>query len=299
MTDTETGSLHKETGIRNTLKRYLGPDGVIMILLVLLAIVGIGITDFSPLLSHWYWLAMVVVTGIACIVMEWSRTREKGLSATSLVKNEVLIWLSVLVAVNLVYFLFHSGRLDSENTGLVILLILALATFLAGLRQDWRLCLLGVVLGGASDFGHLSGRVPLDRFDGGVGRRGRRLFHWQDTNLLPRTMIGKRIASLPIVSRAMAISNRSLVATAGNKYGFEDESIILCQAKEGGYMSEIPLGAEVECLDGPCGKTISIIINPTNKNVTHIVVRDKTLGDDDERLIPIEHLGESTEKRSG
>jgi hypothetical protein len=26
-------------------------------------------------------------------------------------------------------------------------------------------------------------------------------------------------------------------------------------------------------------------------------VRDKTLGNDDERLIPVEHLGESTEKR--
>jgi hypothetical protein len=149
MTDTNTGSFPKETGIRNTLKRYLGPDGIIMILLVLLAIVGIGITDFSPLTSHWYWLAMVVVTGIACLVMEWSRARKKGLSATTLIKKEVFIWLGVLVAVNLVYFLFHSGRLDSENTGLVILLILALATFLAGLRQDWRLCLLGVLLGGA------------------------------------------------------------------------------------------------------------------------------------------------------
>ena len=85
MTDTDMGSLSKETGIRNTLKRYLGPDGIIMNLLVLLAIVGIGITDFSPLLSHWYWLAMVVVTGIACIVMEWSRARKKGLSATRII----------------------------------------------------------------------------------------------------------------------------------------------------------------------------------------------------------------------
>jgi len=149
MTDTGADSLPKETGIRNTLKRYLGPDGVIMILLVLLAIVGIGFTDFSPLTSHWYWLAMVVVVGIACIVMEWSRSRKKGLSAATIVKKEVFIWLGVLVAVNLVYFLFQSGRLDSENTGLVILLILALATFLAGLRLDWRLCLLGVLLGGA------------------------------------------------------------------------------------------------------------------------------------------------------
>ena len=62
-------------------------------------------------------------------------------------------------------------------------------------------------------------------------------------------------------------------------------------------MSEIPLDAAVECLDGPCGKTISIIINPAGKSVTHIVVRDKTLGDEDERLIPLEHLGECTENQ--
>jgi hypothetical protein len=149
MTEKDAASLPKETGIGNTLKRYLGPHGVIMILLVLLVIVGIGITDFSPQLSHWYWLAMVLVTGIACLFMEWSRARQKGLSATTIIKKEVFIWLSVLVAVNLVYFLFHSGRLDSENTGLIILLILALATFLAGLRLGWRLCILGLLLGGA------------------------------------------------------------------------------------------------------------------------------------------------------
>ena len=149
MTDTDTDSLSKEMGIGNTLKRYLGPNGVIMIMLALLTIVGIGITDFSPQLSHWYWLAMVVITGIACVAMEWSRAREKGLGKAAILKTEVLIWLSVLLAVNLVYFLFHSGRLDSENTGLVILLILALATFLAGLRLGWRLCILGALLAGA------------------------------------------------------------------------------------------------------------------------------------------------------
>ncbi|MFZ0240760.1 MAG: hypothetical protein WAL90_03865 [Desulfobacterales bacterium] len=53
----------------------------------------------------------------------------------------------------------------------------------------------------------------------------------------------------------------------------------------------------VECLDGPCGKTMTIIIDPTNKTVTHIVVRDKALGDEGERLIPVEHLGECTKQK--
>ncbi|MFZ0133568.1 MAG: hypothetical protein WAK95_13600 [Desulfobacterales bacterium] len=83
-----------------------------LVLLVLLSVVGIGITDFAPQFSHWYWLAMVAATGVVCLVMEWSRARKNGLGATTIVKKEVSIWLSVLVAVNLVYFLLHAGRLD-------------------------------------------------------------------------------------------------------------------------------------------------------------------------------------------
>ena len=147
MTDTDMNSLDKKTGSRQALKRYLGPDRFIMLLLVLLSIVGIGITDFAPLSSLWYWLVMVVVTGIACIAMEWSHARKAGRSLAAILKSEVLFWFGVLVAVNLVYFLFRAGRLDSENTGLVILIILALATFLAGLRLGWRLCILGVLQG--------------------------------------------------------------------------------------------------------------------------------------------------------
>jgi hypothetical protein len=59
-----------------------------MIVLVLLDIVGIAITDFAPLFSHWYWLAMVVVTGLACITMEWSRAGENGLDVATIIKNQ-------------------------------------------------------------------------------------------------------------------------------------------------------------------------------------------------------------------
>jgi hypothetical protein len=51
------------------------------------------------------------------------------------------------VAVQLVYLLLRSGRLDDENTGLIILLLLALATFFAGINLDWRLLIVGAILG--------------------------------------------------------------------------------------------------------------------------------------------------------
>lgn len=149
MSNTDPNGIPTETGLRHGSKPYVGPTGTVMLLLVILDLVGVGLTEFAPQFSHWYWLAMVIVTGIACTAMAWSRAREAGLGIAGALKNEVLFWFSVLVAVNLVYLLFHAGRLDSENTGLIILLILALATFLAGLRLGWQLCVLGALLGSA------------------------------------------------------------------------------------------------------------------------------------------------------
>lgn len=146
MVDNDSKVRTEAEPIQKGLTHHLGLHGLVMIALVLLSVVGIGITDFSPQKSHLFWLAMVPVFGIACIIIEWTRARGQGLSGFAILKNEVLHWLAVLVAVDLVYFLFQAGRLDSENTGLIILVILALATFLAGLRLGWKLCLLGVFL---------------------------------------------------------------------------------------------------------------------------------------------------------
>ncbi len=40
-------------------------------------------------------------------------------------------------------------------------------------------------------------------------------------------------------------------------------------------MKNIPINAKVECTDGPAGEETNIIINPTTRQVTHIVVQDK------------------------
>jgi hypothetical protein len=50
------------------------------------------------------------------------------------------------MAVQLVYLMLHAGRLNNENTGLIILLLLALTVFVSGTHLGWRLCLVGVLL---------------------------------------------------------------------------------------------------------------------------------------------------------
>ena len=147
--DNLTTVSEQSTTKKSVMKRLFGIYEIIFIVLILLSIIGIGITDFSPRDGHLYWFAMVFVFAGACLILEWSRARGKGQKWTTIVRSQLLLWFGLLVAVRLVYLLLHAGRLDNENTGLIILLLLALTTFFAGIHLGWRLCLVGGFLGAA------------------------------------------------------------------------------------------------------------------------------------------------------
>jgi sporulation protein YlmC with PRC-barrel domain len=56
---------------------------------------------------------------------------------------------------------------------------------------------------------------------------------------------------------------------------------------------DIPIGAEVTCSDGPCGKIICVILNPLTDRVTHLVVQEKKFLQG-EYLVPIEQVLKSS-----
>jgi len=121
----------------------------ILILLLLLSVVGIALTDFSPTKGFWYWMAMGPVFCVATIAIEWSRMNRQGESKGRLVWTQVFHWFGYLVIVYLVFLLSgkDTGRLNNVDVGLVALLILAFATFSAGITASWRISIVGVFLG--------------------------------------------------------------------------------------------------------------------------------------------------------
>jgi hypothetical protein len=157
--DNSTAVSEESATQKSLLKRLFGIYEIILSVLILLSIIGIGITDFSPEDSHRYWFAMVPVFAGACLILEWSRARGKGQKWTTIVRTQLLLWLGLLLAVRLTYLLLQTGRLDNENTGLVILLLLALTTFFAGIHLGWRLFIVGIFLGVA-----LIGAAYLEEF---------------------------------------------------------------------------------------------------------------------------------------
>ncbi len=59
-------------------------------------------------------------------------------------------------------------------------------------------------------------------------------------------------------------------------------------------MLDIPIHAKVFCVDGhPCGQTTYVVLNPVTETMTHVVVK-RSIWPNDERLVPIGLVAEST-----
>jgi sporulation protein YlmC with PRC-barrel domain len=59
-------------------------------------------------------------------------------------------------------------------------------------------------------------------------------------------------------------------------------------------MSEIPLKANVQCADGPCGESTNMILNPVTHEVTHVALTDDKLPNNPTRLVPIARIASTT-----
>jgi hypothetical protein len=116
------------------------------IAVLLLTILGVAYTSVAkrPLVGYWEMIA--VITGVVCVVSGWphARTRE---ARVQLIWTQALHWLAFLVAMNLVLVSDVQRMLNADATGLAVLLLLALGTFVAGVHTlSWQTCVLGLVM---------------------------------------------------------------------------------------------------------------------------------------------------------
>ncbi len=127
-------------------------EEVILIIMVIFCLVGIAVTDFSPQDAFMYWMAMIFVFGFAAMIAGWHNARRhfdpngEGNEVKELFKTQSLHWLGSLVAVLCLFSFVEAGHMTQEATGLMVLLILALTTFLDGIRIGWRFSLTGIYL---------------------------------------------------------------------------------------------------------------------------------------------------------
>jgi hypothetical protein len=112
-----------------------------------LTIFGVAYTSFAKRALITYWEFLAIVIGILCVVTGWRHMQTRS-ERLRLIWTQVLHWLAILGAMNLVLLPSVQTMLNVDATGLAILMLLGLGTFIAGVHTlDWQVSLLGLVMG--------------------------------------------------------------------------------------------------------------------------------------------------------
>ena len=111
-----------------------------------LAIIGVAYTNVSrqPLVG--YWEFMGVITGVACVFTAWVEIDDRD-ARIRLIWTQAAHWAAVLVAMNVLLLSGVQQLFPALATSIMLLILFALGTFLAGLHlTSIRICLLGFAL---------------------------------------------------------------------------------------------------------------------------------------------------------
>jgi hypothetical protein len=115
------------------------------IIVLVLTLLGVAYTSIShqPLIGYWEFLALAM--GVVCIGTGWLHTHTNE-ARFRMVWTQVLHWVAFLVAMNIIVLSDVQKLLTAPGTGLALLMLLALGTFVAGVHISWQICILGLIM---------------------------------------------------------------------------------------------------------------------------------------------------------
>src|SRR5215475_1516014 len=116
------------------------------IIALVLAIVGVAYTNVShqPLVGYWEFLALAIA--VVCIITKWPELDNRQ-AQFRLIWTQAVHWIAVLITMNIILLSGVQQLVPTPATSLVLLTLLALGSFLAGLSLlSPKLCFLGVAM---------------------------------------------------------------------------------------------------------------------------------------------------------
>jgi len=112
---------------------------------LVLTILGVAYTSVSRQPVIGYWQFMAVAMGVVCIGTGSLHTMS-GPARFRMVWTQVLHWLAFSVAMLIVQLPEVQRMVSTNATGLALLMLLALGTFVAGVHVSWQICVLGIAM---------------------------------------------------------------------------------------------------------------------------------------------------------
>jgi hypothetical protein len=116
---------------------------VVALIMVVLALLGIGLATTSSQFARTYWVSLVPIYGLLCVATAWRRSQQSG---ERLVLRQVLHWLVIAGFVALDFRIGGTGMETEVSAGLNALMLLAVGCLLAGVHLDWPFLFVGLLL---------------------------------------------------------------------------------------------------------------------------------------------------------
>ncbi len=116
------------------------------IVVLILAIAGVAYSNLTRQSLIGYWEVMAVVIFALCVVTQWGYIEERN-GRFRLIGTQILHWGAVLVMMNLMVAFQVQSLVPTQAISLVLLALLALGTFTAGVAfLSLQICFLGVAM---------------------------------------------------------------------------------------------------------------------------------------------------------
>lgn len=118
------------------------------IVMLSMAVLGIGLVTFTGDPHGFYWALLTPVYCGICIYIGWPHAPSKN-ERIKLIWTQILHWAAFLAAMWLIYSPAMRSLVDVNATGLNLMTLLALATFVAGVHASaWQISIVGLILAG-------------------------------------------------------------------------------------------------------------------------------------------------------
>lgn len=118
------------------------------IVMLSMAVLGIGLVTFTGDPHGFYWALLTPIYCGICIYIGWPHAPTKN-ERIKLIWTQILHWAAFLAAMWLIYSPAMRSLVDVNATGLNLMTLLALATFVAGVHASaWQISIVGLILAG-------------------------------------------------------------------------------------------------------------------------------------------------------
>jgi hypothetical protein len=121
--------------------------------LVLLVMVGLFLSNFAVNKALGYWELMFPVFGVACVWHELAGGAAYVKPLWRVLLRQFFHWMFPIVAVRVLFLQHARGEMSADSVALVVLVLLALTCFLAGIHFDNSFVWVSLVLVAAAIIG--------------------------------------------------------------------------------------------------------------------------------------------------